>query len=134
MKKRIPIRENPSLCLAVWRIQHVYPGSRIRNFSIPDPSSRVTNILDPGSGSASKNLSILNPKNSENGMPFPDPDPDFFFHPGSRGQKSTGSRIPDPQHWLSGIPGEGLHVLEDSETGPEQRVVGGPEVARLQGH
>ncbi len=35
---------------------------------------------------------------------------------------------------MSGIPGEGLHILEDSETGAEQRVVGGPEIARLQGH
>jgi hypothetical protein len=24
---------------------------------------------------------------------IPDPDPDFFIHPGSRGQKGTGSRI-----------------------------------------
>ncbi len=60
----------------------------------------------------------------------------IFFNPGSesRGQKSTGSRIPDSQHWLFGIPGKGLHVLEDSEAGPEQRIVGGPEIARLQGH
>jgi hypothetical protein len=33
------------------------------NFSIPDPGSRVKKIPDPGSGSASKNLSIFNPKN-----------------------------------------------------------------------
>jgi hypothetical protein len=33
----------------IWRIRDVYPGSRIRLFSIPDPGS-------------SKNLSILTPK------------------------------------------------------------------------
>jgi hypothetical protein len=38
------------LC-AVLRTRDVYPGSRVKN------------IQDPGSGSASKNLSILNPKN-----------------------------------------------------------------------
>ncbi len=37
----------------VLRIRDVYPGSRIRLFSIPDP------------GSASKNLSILTPKNQK---------------------------------------------------------------------
>jgi hypothetical protein len=41
--------------LTVWRIRDVYPGSRIRIFSIPDP-----NCLHPGS--LSKNLSILTPK------------------------------------------------------------------------
>jgi hypothetical protein len=35
------------------------PGSE---FSIPDPGSRVKKIPDPGFGSASKNLSIFNPK------------------------------------------------------------------------
>ncbi len=34
-----------------------------RNFSIRDPESRVKKIPDPRSGSASKNLSIFNPKN-----------------------------------------------------------------------
>jgi hypothetical protein len=41
-------------CLS--RIQDVYPGSRIRLFSIPDP------------GSSSKNLSILTPKKQKNGF------------------------------------------------------------------
>jgi len=48
----------------------------------------------PDRGSASKNLSILTPKNG-----FIDPDPGsafwFFTYPVSRGQKATGSRIPD---------------------------------------
>jgi hypothetical protein len=37
--------------LQTW---NVYPGSRVpdQNFSIPDPGSRVKNILDPGSGFA----------------------------------------------------------------------------------
>jgi hypothetical protein len=69
-------------------------GSRIRIFSIPDP------------GSASKNLSILTPKNcfyalgnmirvvdpgsgSRNRIPIFLPIPD----PGSKDQKGTGSRI-----------------------------------------
>jgi hypothetical protein len=30
---------------------------------IPDPESRIKKIPDPGTGSASKNLSIFNPKN-----------------------------------------------------------------------
>ncbi len=65
--------------------------SRIRIFPIPDP------------GSASKNLSTLTQKIvsklSEiwSGLFIPDPDPGsgswFFNHPGSRGQKGTGSRI-----------------------------------------
>jgi hypothetical protein len=33
------------------------------NFFIPDPGFRVNKIPDPGSGSASKNLRIYNPKN-----------------------------------------------------------------------
>jgi hypothetical protein len=37
--------------------------SRIRIFFIPDPGSRVKKIPDPGSASASKNLSIFYPKN-----------------------------------------------------------------------
>ncbi len=64
-------------------------------------------------------------------MLIPDPNPQFFFIPDPEVKKAPG---PGSATLLSGIPGEGLHVLEDSEAGPEQRVVGGPEVARLQGH
>jgi hypothetical protein len=49
-------------CMAVWRIRDVYPGSRIRLFSIPDPGSElspsrirdpgVKKVPNPGSGSA----------------------------------------------------------------------------------
>ncbi len=63
--------------------------------------------------------------------------------PGSRSAFFP-SRIPDREvkkalgpgsaKLVSGIPGKGFHVLEDSEAGAEQRIVGGPEVARLQGH
>ncbi len=72
------------------------------NFSIPDPGSRVKNISDPGSGSASKNLSIfltqkIVSKLSEIWSRMFSPDPDLHFlpipDPGSRGQKGTGSRI-----------------------------------------
>ncbi len=65
---------------------------------IPNPGSKK--ILDPESGSASKNLSIFNPKNCfcALGNRY---DPDVhpwsgswrFTHPGSRGLKGTGSRI-----------------------------------------
>jgi hypothetical protein len=60
--------------------------------SIPDPGSRVKKIPDPGSGSASKNLRIFNPKFFSK---LSDPDLDFLPipEPGSRGQKGTGSRI-----------------------------------------
>jgi hypothetical protein len=61
---------------------------------------------DPESGSASKNLSIFNPKKwfliSRKYDPgcsslIPNPDLDFCTHPGSRGQK--GNPIPNPdQH------------------------------------
>jgi hypothetical protein len=89
-----------------------HPGSRIRTVSIPD------------TGSASKNLSIFNPKkwflNSRKYDPgcssrIPDPDADFYPSriPDPGGQKGTGSRIqgskrhqipdPDPQHWLIGV-------------------------------
>ncbi len=75
---------------------------------IPDPNffrPGSRKIPDPGSGSASKNLSILDPKNSQkivsepswSGMFIPDPDLDFFTHPRSRGQKGL---HPDPQHCL----------------------------------
>ncbi len=89
---------------------------------IPDPNffhpgSRTQGQKDSGSGSASKNLSILTQKivsklsEKWSGMFIPDPDPgssfriripypvlDFFYssripNPGSRVQKDTGSRI-----------------------------------------
>ncbi len=77
-------------------------------FSIPDP-----NCLHPGS--ASKNLSILAPKKPKKwflssrkydpgcSSRIPNPDADFLLipDPGSRGQKGTRSRIPDPQHCSS---------------------------------
>jgi hypothetical protein len=58
------------------------------NFSIPDPGSRVKNIPDPGSWSASKNL-------SNQQFFIPDPDLDYLPipDPNSRGQKGTGFRI-----------------------------------------
>jgi hypothetical protein len=51
---------------AVLRIRYVYPGSRIRFFSISDPDffpSRIPIFSIPDTGSASKNLSILTQKN-----------------------------------------------------------------------
>ncbi len=80
------------------------------NFSIldPDPGSRVKKIPDPGSGCASKNLSILTQKivsklsEIRSWLFIPDPDPGsviLIFYPsripdpGSRGQKGTAPRI-----------------------------------------
>ncbi len=91
------------------------PGSKFFPSWIPDPRSEFfpSRMLDPGS--ASKNLSILAKKMvsqlSEiwSGFSIRDPDPRskswLFTYPGSRswipdpesrGQKSTGSLIPDP--------------------------------------
>ncbi len=72
----------------------------VPNFSIPDPVSRVKKIPDPGS--ASKNLSIFNPKTAFKllekwpGMFSLDTGSVFFpiLHSGSRGQKGTGSGVP----------------------------------------
>jgi hypothetical protein len=95
-------------CFAsVLRIRDVYPGSRIRIFSIPDSGSRIRTVSIPDPGSASKNLSILTPKKPKKwflssrkydpgcSSRIPDPDADFLPipGPGSRGQKRTGSRI-----------------------------------------
>jgi hypothetical protein len=83
---------------SVLRIRDVYPG-----YEFFHPGSQVKNIPDPGS--ASKNLSIYNPKKLflssrkyDSGIFIPDPDLDFFYpsripDPGSRNQKGTGSRI-----------------------------------------
>jgi hypothetical protein len=81
----------------VLRIRDVYPGSKFFH-----PGSRVTKIPDPGS--ASKNLSVFNPKiflSSRKYDPgcssrIPDPDLDFFTLLGSRGHKGNGSRIRIP--------------------------------------
>jgi hypothetical protein len=86
---------------AVLRIRDVYPGS---DFSIQDPGSRDKKIPDPGSGSASKNLSIFNTKKLFLSSRKYDPGCSSririqIFYP---------SRIPDPgvkkadpQHWMS---------------------------------
>ena len=64
-------------------------------------SQEKRNIPDPGSESASKNLSIFNQKavsklsEKQSRMFIPDQDPDCFSipDPGSKGQKSIGSQI-----------------------------------------
>jgi hypothetical protein len=71
----------------------VYTGSRIRIFP-----SRVKNISDPGTGSASKTcfLAVGNMNREVH------PGSRFLSHPGSMGDKKVKKhRIPDPQHWLS---------------------------------
>ncbi len=59
--KQITSRDNQDLnppFFPVLRIREGYTGSRIRIFP-----SRIQDQKDPGYGSASKNLSIFNPKN-----------------------------------------------------------------------
>ncbi len=79
------------------------PASRFQSCGsgmfIPDPEcfpSQIRIFSIPDHGSASKNLrNFTQFKFSEiwSGLFIPDPHPDFFTHPGSRGQKGTGSRI-----------------------------------------
>jgi hypothetical protein len=59
--------------------------SRVEKIPVPDPHQRIQVFLTQN----------LLPKLSEikSGNFIPDPD---FFRPGSRGNKSTGSQIPDP--------------------------------------
>ncbi len=89
----------PGYCSFADPLFLLYTGSGIR---IYHPGSRIIKILVPGSGSASKNLNIFNPKKnvsklSEKWSGMFVPDPDFFpipdSDPVSRGQKITGSRI-----------------------------------------
>jgi hypothetical protein len=86
---------------------------------IPDPTffhtgsrSELSPSRNPDPESASKNLINLTPKKTKkwflssrkydpgSSSRIPDPDADFLPIPdtGSRGQKGTGNRIPDPQH------------------------------------
>jgi hypothetical protein len=85
--------------IPVWRIRDVYPGSRIRLFSIPDP------------GSSSKNLSILTLKKAKKwflsskkydpGCSSRIPDLDADFLPSRiQGSKRHPIPDPDPQHCI----------------------------------
>jgi hypothetical protein len=56
---------DPTPYLPVLRIRDVYPGSRIRLFTIPDPGSELSPSRIPDPGSSSKNLSILTPKKAK---------------------------------------------------------------------
>jgi hypothetical protein len=53
-------RENDQV--TVLRIRDVYPGSRVRIFSIPDPGSKIFRIPDPDPHQRIY-LSIINPNN-----------------------------------------------------------------------
>ncbi len=72
------------------------------NCSIPDSGSRVKKILDPGSWSASKNLSIFYPKICFSALGnmirdvYPGSGSLFFTYPKSRIQESKRHRIPKP--------------------------------------
>jgi hypothetical protein len=97
----------------VWRIRDVYPGSRIRLFSIPDP-----NCLHPGSRILIKELKYFNPKKTKKWFPSskkydPDcssriPDPDADFLP---------SRIPDPGVKKAPNPGSRIRIRNTREEG-----------------
>ncbi len=77
------------------------PESRIQGQKIPNPGAKVEKIPDPKLHQRFQVFLTqhLLPKLSEiqYGIFIPDPD---FFHPGSSGNKSTGSQIlePDPQY------------------------------------
>jgi hypothetical protein len=87
---------------AVLRIRDVYPGSRIRLFSIPDP-----NCLHPGTRILINEIKYFNPNKTKKlflsskkydlgcSSRISDPDADFLPipDPGSRGQKGIRSRI-----------------------------------------
>jgi hypothetical protein len=82
----------------VLRIRDVYPGSRIRLFSIPDPGSELFPSRIPDPHQRIKYFSpkwFLRSKKYDPGGSSRIPDPDFLPipDPGSRGQKGTGSRI-----------------------------------------
>ncbi len=95
------VRNAPSIRSSVAD-PDVYPGSRIRLFSIPDP-----NCLHPGSRIRIKEFKYFNPKKPKKwflssrkydpgcSSRIPDPDADFLpiSDPGSKDHKGTGSRI-----------------------------------------
>ncbi len=111
----ISLRHHFFLSFLIAMLPVANPGclSQIRIFFIPDPGLRVKKIPDPGSESASKNLSIFNPKivsklsEKWSGMFIPDADPVsgswFFTHPGYR--------IPDPGFKKTPDPGSGSATL-----------------------
>ncbi len=94
----------------VLRIRDVYPGSRIRLFSIPDPGSELSpsRIPDPHQRihvfkpQKKQKYWFLSSKKYDPGCSSRIPDPGSgcwlspIPDPGSRGQKGTQSRIPDP--------------------------------------
>ncbi len=73
------------------------------NYSHPGPGST---FFHPGSRIRIEEFKYLTKKMVSklldiwSGLFIPDPDPDFFTHPGSRIQGSKGHRIPDPEHRL----------------------------------
>ncbi len=74
----------------------------------PPPPSSATSVADPGCSSRIriKEFNYFNPKycfcalGNMIRVVHTGSGSWFFTHPGSRGQKATGSRILDPQHWL----------------------------------
>jgi hypothetical protein len=118
-------RQRPAFCKrnfvfgTVLRIRDVYPGSRIRLFSIPDPESRIPdpNCLHPGSRICIKEFKYFSPKKTNKwflssrkydpgcSSPIPDPDADFLPIP------DPGSRIPDPGVNKAPDPGSGSATL-----------------------
>ncbi len=77
----------------VLRIRDVYPGSRIRSFFHPGSRIRIEEFKYFNS----KNC-FLSSRKYDPGCSSRIPNPEFLPvpHPGSSGQKGTGTRIPDP--------------------------------------
>jgi hypothetical protein len=89
------------LCSPVWRIQDVYPGSRIRTVSIPDPGSWILikefKYFNPKKGKKW----FLSSKKYDPGCSSRIPDPDADFLP---------SRIPDPGVKKAPNPGSRIRI------------------------
>ncbi len=88
----------------VLRIRDVYPGSRIRLFSISDPGTELSPSRIPDPVSASKNLSILTPKK--------------LFLSSKKYDLGCSSRIPDmdPQHWKGPVSRDFLFFMRQKCT------------------
>jgi hypothetical protein len=99
------------LCSPVWPIRDVYPGSRIRTVSIPDPGSWILNkefkYFNPSQKKAKKWFPSSKKYDPSCSSRIPDPDADFLPSripdPGVKKAPNPGCQIPDPdpQHCCS---------------------------------
>ncbi len=99
------LRQLQTVYFPLLRIRDVYPGSRIRLFSIPEP-----NCLHPGS--ALKNFSILTPKNQKKWfLSSRKYDPGCSSRTRIRMLTFYPSQIPDPGAKKAPDPGSGSATL-----------------------